>query len=52
VLGALGLSGDLNAYFQLVPMETPAARATLAAVIIADGVICFGVDKLLKVFIR
>jgi hypothetical protein len=48
VVGALGWSSDLNTYFQLVPLATPAARQSLALLILADGLLCFGVDRLIR----
>ena len=52
VLGALGATTQLNDALQLVPLATPAVRAALAAVIVADFVICFGTDKLLRRLLR
>jgi magnesium-transporting ATPase (P-type) len=48
VLGALGWSSDLNSYFQLVPLPSEQARQLLALLIVADGVLCFGVDRLIR----
>ena len=48
VLGALGWSNDLGAYFQLVPLETPAARWALAGLIVLDGSLCYFVDRVIR----
>ena len=52
VMGALAWSNELNTAFQLVPMATADLRYKLAAVIIGDFVVCFGVDRLLRATLR
>ena len=52
VLGALAWSTELNTAFQLVPMATQELRLSLAAVIIGDFVVCFGVDRLLRATLK
>jgi cation-transporting ATPase 13A1 len=48
VLGALGVSEDLNDYFQLVPLPEEWQRLALAAIIILDAVLVFGIDAVLR----
>ena len=48
VLGALGLSRELSAALQLIVLPTAALRYTLASVIVANGIACVSLERLVR----
>lgn len=48
ILGALGISSDLNDYFQLVPLADWTQRLTLAGLIVLDLVVCFSLETAIR----
>lgn len=52
VLGALGLSDDLNEYLQLVPLPEEWQRQTLAAIIVGDALAVFAIDAAIRAIVK
>jgi cation-transporting ATPase 13A1 len=48
LLGALGLSQDLNEVFQLIPLPDGTQRVGLAALIVADLALCWGLERVIR----